>query len=821
VIAIAEHFYVSAPSNLLLVERTGIWKGVSVLPGTSRRSASSRLSVRARSAAVLEALEARCLLSVVRPDHVVVVIEQDRASDAIGNPVMPYFNSLAATGLVYSNSHGVTHPSEPNSAAIYSGSTQGVTDNWRGYSFTGPNIAKSFFDAGLSFGGYVENLPSDGSQVQEAGDSQVPDLYTRNVNPMAQFTTLGTLPSGQARPNSAVNRTFNAFKSISTSDYSSLPTLSYIIPNNFHSTHGSNETYPWAGSGDEENNQLLRGWADTWLHDNLDPYLTWAKSHNSLLIVTQDEEWWTGGTAQTVTTIVNGDPDLFVPGTNTTSINHYNVLRTIEDMYGLTRLNNTATAAPLVTNAQGLLAPVAGTTTQPTATSLVSSLNPAVAGQSVMFTATVTGSGIPTGSVSFKDGSTVIGTGVLDSAGKATFTTSALSVASHSITAVYGGSAAFAASTSSTLTQTITAPASVGTTTTLTSNLNPAIAGQTVTLTATVAPVSGSGVPSGQVTFKDGSTVIGSASLNASGKAVLATSTLTVGSHAITASYGGGAGYLASTSSTLTQTVNSAPVQGATSTTVSSNLNPSVSGQLVTFTAVVKSLGGSGVPGGSVTFKDGSKVMGSALLDATGAATFAINTLTIASHSITAVYSGDATFTASTSAALSQTVNFPAGAPVNDSFSNRITINGTQVTMYGTSIKATKQTGEPKHAGNQGGKSVWWTWTAPSAGTVTIDTLTSNFDTLLAVYTGTSVSALTSVASNDDIKGDAAGNSRVSFNTVAGRVYQIAVDGWNNTSGAIALHLSFAASGTKSLAAINPFSVFPVVDQVLGDDLIV
>src|SRR5215213_9860320 len=139
--------------------------------------------------------------------------------------MFPYLNSVASSGLYYSNAHGVTHPSEPNSLAIYSGSTQGVTDNGRNYSFGGPNIAKSLFDAGLSFAGYSENLPADGSQVTQAGDAQYSDLYTRNVNPMAQFTDAGILPTGQPRPNAAVNRTFNAFKAIPTTDYSSLPTV--------------------------------------------------------------------------------------------------------------------------------------------------------------------------------------------------------------------------------------------------------------------------------------------------------------------------------------------------------------------------------------------------------------------------------------------------------------------------------------------------------------------------------------------------------------------------------------------------------------------
>ncbi len=313
----------------------------------------------AATGARFELLEGRRLLtgSVVRPDHIVIVVEQDRASEAIGSAVMPYLNQLAASGLRYSDSHGVTHPSQPNLLALYSGSTQGVTTNNQGYSFpTEANLARSLFGAGFSFAGYSENLPADGSQANWAGDDNYPDLYVRYLNPMAQFEDVGIDPgTGQPRLNEVVNRTFGAFSALPAGDYSSLPTVSFIIPNALHSTHGSNEAYPWAGSPDEENNDLLRGWADAWLHDNLDAYYQWAKTHNSLLIITQDEQRYTGGSAPTITTVINGDPDLFVPGVNSDPVTHFNLLRTIQDMYGLAPLNDTAAAVPLDVDALGRL----------------------------------------------------------------------------------------------------------------------------------------------------------------------------------------------------------------------------------------------------------------------------------------------------------------------------------------------------------------------------------------------------------------------------------------------------------------------------------
>src|SRR5439155_2913214 len=126
---------------------------------------------------------------------------------------------------------------------------------------------------------------------------------------------------------------------------------------------------------------------------------------------------------------------------------------------------------------------------------------------------------------------------------------------------------------------------------------------------------------------------------------------------------------------------------------------------------------------------------------------------------------------------------FPAGAaaaaPANDRFAFASSISGLSGSVAGSNVGATKEAGEPYHAGNAGGASVWYVWTAPGSGTVTIGTFGSSFDTLLAVYTGTSVSGLTQVAANDDASsGDL--TSRVSFAAAAGTVYRIAVDGYRD-----------------------------------------
>jgi hypothetical protein len=136
-----------------------------------------------------------------------------------------------------------------------------------------------------------------------------------------------------------------------------------------------------------------------------------------------------------------------------------------------------------------------------------------------------------------------------------------------------------------------------------------------------------------------------------------------------------------------------------------------------------------------------------------------------------------------------------SAAPANDRFANRITITGTNVTVTGSNTNANKEAGEPAHAGNVGGKSVWWAWTAPTNGDVVISTDGSDFDTLLAVYTGATVSNLRAVATNDDH--GVMVTSRVRFAATGGVQYQIAVDGFNDgttvESGAVTLTLVFVS----------------------------
>lgn len=192
--------------------------------------------------------------------------------------------------------------------------------------------------------------------------------------------------------------------------------------------------------------------------------------------------------------------------------------------------------------------------------------------------------------------------------------------------------------------------------------------GGLVTLTATVAAsVRGAGTPSGTVNFLDGATTLGSATLS-NGGATFQISTLAVGTHTLSAGFPGGGVFLAHNSASVTHTVSAA----ATTTVLTSSANPASIGQPVTLTAAVGGASAA-VPGGSVTFNDGSTSLGSGTLNQAGVATLTTSTLAGGTHSITASYSGDVNYLASTSSVLSQVVGTPdftldAGAPSPASF---------------------------------------------------------------------------------------------------------------------------------------------------------
>ena len=370
-----------------------------------------------------------------------------------------------------------------------------------------------------------------------------------------------------------------------------------------------------------------------------------------------------------------------------------------------------------------------------------SSLNPSTYGQSVTFTASVTavapGTGTPTGTVTFKDGGTTIGTGTLNGSGIATLTTSSLSAASHSITAVYGGDSGFASSTSSSFGQTVNQSS---TSSTLGASTSSSVYGQPVTFTVTVVAVApGSGVPTSTVQFMDGASPLGSpVPLNASGQAVYVSSTLALGSHPIKAVYGGDTNFIASTSNTVVEVVN----QASTSAAVSSSANPSVYGQSVTFLATVTPVAPStGTPTGTVTFKDNNIAMGNpVILDGTGSAMFTpASNLSVGTHNITVFYSGDTNYGGSFSPVFAQTVN-QANTGMTVTSSMNPAPFGQSITFTATVTPVAPGAGTPTGSVTflDGGGTNLGTGTLNSSGvaTLAISTLTPGNHTITANYIG-------------------------------------------------------------------------------------
>ncbi|KPI25354.1 phosphoesterase [Actinobacteria bacterium OK074] len=257
------------------------------------------------------ATTARAATAVPSPDHVVVVMMENHAyTQVIGSSSAPYINSLATGGATLTQSYGITHPSQPNYFALFSGDTQGITDDScysAGFS-SAANLASEVIAAGGTWGSYNETLPSAGSTTCSSGN------YARKHNPWFGF---GNVPTSTAY-------TFAQFPS----DYSTLPDVSFVTPNLCSDMHDCS---------------VATG--DTWLKNNLGAYATWAKTHNSLLVVTFDEDNLLSGNR--IPTVLYGQ-QVTAGSTSSTKYNHYDLLRTLEDSQGLsTHAGNAASAADI------------------------------------------------------------------------------------------------------------------------------------------------------------------------------------------------------------------------------------------------------------------------------------------------------------------------------------------------------------------------------------------------------------------------------------------------------------------------------------------
>jgi len=247
------------------------------------------------------------------PDHIVVVIfENHNYPDIIGSSSAPNFNALATDdhSALFTNYHAIEHPSQPNYFDLYAGCDQGVQDDAvpPNNPFTTVNLGRQLIDAGKTFITYSEGLPSVGYNGITSGE------YARKHNPVADWMGTGTnqVPT-------TTNQPYSAFPT----DFTKLPTVCFVVPNLINDMHDG--TIPQG---------------DTWLSKNMNAYLQWSKTNNSLLVVTFDEdELTTGGQ---ILTIFAGQT--VKPGQYSEWATHFSLLRTIEDMYGFTHPCHTDTA---------------------------------------------------------------------------------------------------------------------------------------------------------------------------------------------------------------------------------------------------------------------------------------------------------------------------------------------------------------------------------------------------------------------------------------------------------------------------------------------
>lgn len=238
------------------------------------------------------------------PAHIVVVIDENQNyGSVIGSPYAPFVNSLTAQGTLFTNYFAIGHPSQPNYLAMFSGSTQGVADD-NTYSFPStPSLGGQLQQAGYSFGGYVE--AGNTASYHEAW-----------------------LSFGNSK-----NDTLD-FSQFPTSNFNQLPTVSFVIPN-LSDDMTTDLSLPEA--------QIISQ-GDQWLSSNLSMYITWAKANNSLFVFTFDEDDGSGNNRVAMLAVGQG---VAAGAVNTQQLNHYSLLATIESLYGLSALGNSAGAATM------------------------------------------------------------------------------------------------------------------------------------------------------------------------------------------------------------------------------------------------------------------------------------------------------------------------------------------------------------------------------------------------------------------------------------------------------------------------------------------
>jgi len=241
----------------------------------------------------------------------VVIFENESYDDVIGSAQAPYITGLSQAWANMTQSFAITHPSQPNYLALFSGSTQGVTSDACPQKFKVPSLGSELIAAGISFTGYAESMPKNGYMGCQAVPDKLPSgfLYMRKHVPWTDFPEIPksdsiVYPGPLKKPPS---------------------TFTWITPNMCDDMHDCS---------------ISDG--DTWASQNLPKLIAWDTAHEGLLILTFDEN--DGAAGNQIPTILIGNVN---PGQYSQTVNHYNVLRTIEDIFGIAPIGMSASASPI------------------------------------------------------------------------------------------------------------------------------------------------------------------------------------------------------------------------------------------------------------------------------------------------------------------------------------------------------------------------------------------------------------------------------------------------------------------------------------------
>jgi acid phosphatase len=292
--------------------RTRMLGGLALVALAACTSSNGVLSTPPGSSTAIRPLEAPAKAGKVTTQYIQLVIFENESYDqVVGSPQAPYITGLSKSWANMTQSFAITHPSQPNYLALFSGSTQGVNGDQCPVSYSAANLGSELLAANITFRGYAESMPSKGFSGCQAVPDTLPSgyLYMRKHVPWADFTNL---------PKSV--------SQVYKKPFSKPPAqFVWITPNMCNDMHDC---------------PISTG--DTWASKNLPKLIAWDEKNNGVLILTFDEN--DGSPGNQIPTILIGNVK---PGQFSQTVNHYSVLRTIEDVFGISPLGGASSASPI------------------------------------------------------------------------------------------------------------------------------------------------------------------------------------------------------------------------------------------------------------------------------------------------------------------------------------------------------------------------------------------------------------------------------------------------------------------------------------------